>query len=236
MASESGGGGQTSSPWRRRRRARGMSARVFFSEEHGEDLETIPCPCCGNDDSAVYRVAHDRLFGRPGRHRVVLHQRDPRERARPGRIRRRARRDGLGLRGDEPATPLRLRAHRPHDGARHRLHRDRDDHTPPLLAVLGRIHIRRRTRARARADARQPSAAAASLGKRSAARAPAGSVFERRSHIESVGVCASAVHFATLRCFPEMSAKKSLPLSSTTTNAGKSTTSIFHTASMPSSG
>src|SRR5262249_29158779 len=30
--------------------------------------------------------------------------------------------------------------------------------------------------------------------------------------------------------------KKSLPLSSTTMNAGKSTTSIFHTASMPSSG
>ena len=29
--------------------------------------------------------------------------------------------------------------------------------------------------------------------------------------------------------------KKSLPLSSTTMNAGKSTTSIFHTASMPSS-
>ena len=32
------------------------------------------------------------------------------------------------------------------------------------------------------------------------------------------------------------SSKKSLPLSSTTMNAGKSTTSIFHTASMPSSG
>jgi len=34
----------------------------------------------------------------------------------------------------------------------------------------------------------------------------------------------------------QMLAKKSLPLSSTTMNAGKSTTSIFHTASMPSSG
>jgi len=30
--------------------------------------------------------------------------------------------------------------------------------------------------------------------------------------------------------------KKSFPLSSTTINAGKSTTSIFHTASIPSSG
>ena len=35
---------------------------------------------------------------------------------------------------------------------------------------------------------------------------------------------------------PEGSAKKSLPLSSTTMNAGKSRTSIRHTASMPSSG
>ena len=35
---------------------------------------------------------------------------------------------------------------------------------------------------------------------------------------------------------PEGSVKKSLPLSSTTMNAGKSSTSIFHTASMPSSG
>ena len=34
---------------------------------------------------------------------------------------------------------------------------------------------------------------------------------------------------------PARPAKKSLPLSSTTMNAGKSTTSIFHTASMPSS-
>ena len=34
----------------------------------------------------------------------------------------------------------------------------------------------------------------------------------------------------------DTSRKKSLPLSSTTTNAGKSTTSIRHTASMPSSG
>ena len=33
-----------------------------------------------------------------------------------------------------------------------------------------------------------------------------------------------------------VSAKKSLPLSSTTMKAGKSSTSIFHTASMPSSG
>ena len=36
--------------------------------------------------------------------------------------------------------------------------------------------------------------------------------------------------------FRPTSLKKSLPLSSTTMNAGKSTTSIFHTASMPSSG
>ena len=34
---------------------------------------------------------------------------------------------------------------------------------------------------------------------------------------------------------PEGSVKKSLPLSSTTMNAGKSSTSIFQTASMPSS-
>src|SRR6476646_8981464 len=34
----------------------------------------------------------------------------------------------------------------------------------------------------------------------------------------------------------DVSAKKSLPLSSTTTKAGKSSTSIFQTASMPSSG
>lgn len=37
------------------------------------------------------------------------------------------------------------------------------------------------------------------------------------------------------RC-PLPHAKKSFPLSSTTTNAGKSSTSIFQTASMPSSG
>ena len=36
--------------------------------------------------------------------------------------------------------------------------------------------------------------------------------------------------------WPAGSAKKSLPLSSTTMNAGKSSTSIFQTASMPSSG
>ena len=35
---------------------------------------------------------------------------------------------------------------------------------------------------------------------------------------------------------PAGSVKKSLPLSSTTMNAGKSSTSIFQTASMPSSG
>ena len=37
-------------------------------------------------------------------------------------------------------------------------------------------------------------------------------------------------------CGPVTSAKKSLPLSSTTMNAGKSRTSIRQTASMPSSG
>ena len=48
-----------------------MMLETFFSEEHGELLERIACPCCAADDAETYRVAHDRLFGRPGKHFVV---------------------------------------------------------------------------------------------------------------------------------------------------------------------
>jgi hypothetical protein len=42
--------------------------------------------------------------------------------------------------------------------------------------------------------------------------------------------------FSIMGAHADHLAKKSLPLSSTTTNAGKFSTLIFHTASMPSSG
>lgn len=48
-----------------------MVLETYFSPEHGEILERIACPCCGSEDAAPYRIAHDRLFGRPGRHSVV---------------------------------------------------------------------------------------------------------------------------------------------------------------------
>ncbi len=47
---------------------------------------------------------------------------------------------------------------------------------------------------------------------------------------------ASAVSASKVAMAEGLQAKKSLPLSSTTTKAGKYSTSIFQTASMPSSG
>jgi SAM-dependent methyltransferase len=47
------------------------SNEAFFSAEHGEQQEWVPCPLCGADDSEVRRTAHDRLFARPGRYHVV---------------------------------------------------------------------------------------------------------------------------------------------------------------------
>jgi SAM-dependent methyltransferase len=44
---------------------------VFFSSAHGETQEWTVCPCCSADDAAVARIAHDRLFGRPGKYHVV---------------------------------------------------------------------------------------------------------------------------------------------------------------------
>jgi SAM-dependent methyltransferase len=43
---------------------------TFFSERHQELLERIACPICGASDAKDYRVAHDRLFGKPGEYRV----------------------------------------------------------------------------------------------------------------------------------------------------------------------
>jgi SAM-dependent methyltransferase len=48
-----------------------MVLETFFSDEHGEVLERVACPCCGADDAEAHREAHDRLFGRPGKHFVV---------------------------------------------------------------------------------------------------------------------------------------------------------------------
>jgi SAM-dependent methyltransferase len=42
----------------------------FYSEEQDETLERVACPLCGSSDCAVYRVSHDRLFGRPGNYYV----------------------------------------------------------------------------------------------------------------------------------------------------------------------
>jgi hypothetical protein len=56
-----------------------------------------------------------------------------------------------------------------------------------------------------------------------------------RPALSASGAIPPGPHFATAGYTPSC-LKKSLPLSSTRMNAGKSTTSIFQTASMPSSG
>ena len=61
----------------------------------------------------------------------------------------------------------------------------------------------------------------------------------REDHRHSMPCSVAGLHGAILHRIAtgfETSLKKSFPLSSTTMNAGKSRTSIFHTASMPSSG
>ncbi len=42
------------------------------ADDHApETLEEVPCPLCGADEPELVRYARDRLFGRPGRYRIV---------------------------------------------------------------------------------------------------------------------------------------------------------------------
>jgi SAM-dependent methyltransferase len=43
----------------------------FFDAEAGEQMERVACPSCRADAADEYRVSRDRLFGQPGRYRVV---------------------------------------------------------------------------------------------------------------------------------------------------------------------
>jgi SAM-dependent methyltransferase len=48
-----------------------MVIEEYFCEKRGERIERIACPVCEQDDAQNFRVAHDRLFGRPGEYHVV---------------------------------------------------------------------------------------------------------------------------------------------------------------------
>ena len=63
-----------------------------------------------------------------------------------------------------------------------------------------------------------------------------GAIFLSTSLVLTLSGLGLLWRFESVPAEGQILAKKSLPLSSTTMNAGKSTTSIFQTASMPSSG